>query len=111
MGHVIHTTDGNCCAHLYGGEVPFASARGVTTWERVMKGMTLFAFACALALASTPGHALSFDFSFSNVTGTVNGTVTGLIEGLTDYTGAGLPALILACGVLLALARRRRRTV
>jgi len=61
---------------------------GVTTWERVMKNMTLgaFAFACALALASTPGHALSFDFSFTNVTGTVNGTVTGLIEGLTDDT-------------------------
>ena len=53
-----------------------------------MKNMTLgaFAFASALALAPTPGHALSFDFSFTNVTGTVNGTVTGLIEGLTDDT-------------------------
>jgi len=51
-----------------------------------MKNMTLgaFALASALALASTPGHALSFDFSMTNVTGIVSGTVTGLIEGLTD---------------------------
>ena len=33
------------------------------------------------ALASTPGHALSFDFSFSN---TVGATVTGEIDGLQD---------------------------
>jgi len=53
-----------------------------------MKKMTLgsFAFACALALASTPGHALSFNFSFSNEIGTVAGTVTGQIDGLTDNT-------------------------
>jgi hypothetical protein len=53
-----------------------------------MKTMILgaFAFAFVLALATTPGHALSFDFSFTNVTGTVNGTVSGLIEGLTDNT-------------------------
>jgi hypothetical protein len=53
-----------------------------------MKSRTLsaFAFASALVLASTPGHALSFDFSFSNVAGTVDGTVTGLIEGLADNT-------------------------
>ena len=29
------------------------SACGLTTWERVMKNITLGAFACALALAST----------------------------------------------------------
>jgi hypothetical protein len=53
-----------------------------------MKSRTLsaFAFASALALTSTPGHALSFDFSFTNVVGNVSGTVTGLIEGLTDNT-------------------------
>jgi hypothetical protein len=51
-----------------------------------MKLRTLgaFAFASALALASTPGHALSFQFSFTNLTGNVSGTVTGLVEGLTD---------------------------
>ena len=51
-----------------------------------MKNMTLgaLALASALALTSTPGHALSFDFSFSNVSGNITGTVTGLIEGLTD---------------------------
>src|ERR1700730_3337646 len=51
-----------------------------------MKRMTLgaFAFACALALASTPGHALSFDFSFSNQFGTIPGTFTGEIDGLQD---------------------------
>jgi hypothetical protein len=53
-----------------------------------MKNMTLgaFAFACALALASTPGHALSFDFSFTNTTGGgfTPGTVTGHIDGLQD---------------------------
>jgi hypothetical protein len=48
--------------------------------------LSAFALASALALASTPGHALSFDFSFSNVSGNVTGMVTGLIEGLTDNT-------------------------
>jgi hypothetical protein len=62
---------------------------GVTTWERIMKNMTLgaFAFACALVLASTPGHALSFDYSFTNVFptgGFTPGTVTGHIDGLMD---------------------------
>jgi hypothetical protein len=55
-----------------------------------MKSRTLGAFACAMALASTPGHALTFDFSFSTnlsgpvFTGNIFGTVTGVIEGLTD---------------------------
>ena len=43
-----------------------------------------FALASALALTSTPSHALSFDFTFSNVQGGVNGTVAGVVEGLTD---------------------------
>ena len=51
-----------------------------------MKNMTLGAFALAsgLALASTPGHALSFDFSFSNTVGEIRGTVTGEFDGLQD---------------------------
>jgi hypothetical protein len=55
-------------------------------WEAIMKSSTLgaFAFACALALASTPGHALTFDFSFTNVSGDTPGTVTGEIGGLVD---------------------------
>ena len=50
-----------------------------------MKNMTLgaFAFGCVLALASTPGHALSFDFSFTGG-GDIPGTVTGEIDGLQD---------------------------
>jgi hypothetical protein len=40
----------------------------------------------ALTLASTSANALTFEFSFSNVTGNVSGTVTGLIEGLEDNT-------------------------
>ena len=53
-----------------------------------MKSMTLgaFAFVSALAPASTPCHALNFDFSFSNTTGNTAGTVTGEIEGLVDNT-------------------------
>ena len=54
-----------------------------------MKFTTVGALASALALASSPGHALSFDFSFTNTSSDprhVNGTVTGLIEGLTDNT-------------------------
>src|SRR5262245_25351164 len=48
--------------------------------------------ACATVLAS-PGHALTFDFSFSKTItgdpngpdpGTVPGTVAGVIEGLND---------------------------
>jgi hypothetical protein len=51
-----------------------------------MKSMTLgaLAFACALALASTPGHALSFDFSFTMTSGFTPGSVTGHIDGLQD---------------------------
>jgi hypothetical protein len=51
-----------------------------------MKNMTLGAFACALvlALASTPAHALSFDFSFTMTSGFTPGTVTGHIDGLQD---------------------------
>jgi hypothetical protein len=62
------------------------SASRNTVWEAVMKNMTLgaFAFACALALVSTPGHALTFDFSFTNVSGDTPGTVTGVIAGLVD---------------------------
>ena len=53
-----------------------------------MKNMTLgaFAFACALALASTPGHALSFNFSIPNMFGPTPGTVTGEVDGLQDNT-------------------------
>src|SRR5215469_16910076 len=43
------------------------------------------AFASALALASIPAYALSFNFSFSHDFG-VAGTVTGEIDGLTDNT-------------------------
>jgi hypothetical protein len=47
--------------------------------------------ACATVLAS-PGHALTFDFSFTSeiilpngpFPGTLPGTVTGVIEGLND---------------------------
>jgi hypothetical protein len=51
-----------------------------------MKNMTLgaFALASALALASTPGHALSFNYSFTDLDGFVPGTVTGHIDGLQD---------------------------
>jgi hypothetical protein len=52
------------------------------------------AFASALVLTSTPGHALSFDFSFSNVSGNVTGTVTGVIDGLTDNTTSGATDVI-----------------
>jgi hypothetical protein len=47
-----------------------------------MKSRTLgaFAFASALAFASTPGQALTFNFSFTNtVVGGTSGTVTGQI--------------------------------
>jgi len=56
-----------------------------------MKSMTLGVFAYVLAFASTPGQALTFDYSFTE-------------------SGAGtvLPGLILACCGLLLLARRRR---
>jgi hypothetical protein len=50
--------------------------------------MTLgaFAFVCALALASTPGHALLFAFSFTNdpSLGDTQGTVTGTFDLFMD---------------------------
>ena len=56
-----------------------------------MNSRTLGALALASALmfASTPGpgHAVTVQFSFTNVVaGGVAGTVTGLIEGLADNT-------------------------
>jgi len=40
--------------------------------------------ATAVMLVSAPGHALNFNFSFTNQTGNVPGTVTGEIDGLLD---------------------------
>jgi MYXO-CTERM domain-containing protein len=56
-----------------------------------MKSMTLGVFAYVLAFASTPGHALIFDFS------------------VTTGDGGGLLGLILASGGLLLLGWWRRR--
>jgi hypothetical protein len=47
------------------------------------------------ALASTPGHALSFDFSFSN---TVGATVTGEIDGLQDNATGPARQIPGSCG-------------
>jgi hypothetical protein len=55
--------------------------------------MTLGVFACVLAFASTPGHALSFDFP----------DATG--------DGGGLLGLILASGGLLLGWWRRRQKI
>jgi hypothetical protein len=65
------------------GAVPLFR-RGVTTWEQVMTNMTLgaFAFLSALALASTPGHAIPFDFSFTDLVN--GGTVTGVTSDLMN---------------------------
>jgi hypothetical protein len=65
-----------------------AAAASVSEMVTAMKSRTLgsFAFAFAMALVSTPGHALNFNFSFTNVTGNTPGTVTGEIDGLTDNT-------------------------
>jgi len=52
-----------------------------------MKNLTLgaLALACASALASTPGHALSFNYSFTNINPfQTPGTFTGHIDGLVD---------------------------
>ena len=51
-----------------------------------MKKKFLLGVSAAIAamLVSAPGHALNFDFSFTNQTGNVAGTVTGEIDGLLD---------------------------
>jgi len=62
-----------------------------------MKNKTLGAFmlAATLAIASTPGYALTFQFSFTNSLGSVAGTVTGLINGLTDNTTSSATQVII----------------
>jgi hypothetical protein len=54
-----------------------------------MKSLTLCAFASALALTSTPGHAVTFEFSFTNTTGV---TVSDF-EGEWSGTGGSLDNL------------------
>jgi hypothetical protein len=57
-----------------------------------------FVFASALALASIPGHALTFDFSFTCTTPSINcvspGAVTGEIDGLQDNTANQVPTAV-----------------
>jgi len=85
VGQLNRLTRELCKSHAGGGRRWFVSEGDLDMNNRALAA---FAFASALTLASTPGHALSFDFSFSNLPsfGNVNGTVTGLIEGLTDNT-------------------------
>jgi hypothetical protein len=54
-----------------------------------------FAFASALALVSTPGHALTFAFFFTNTTGITPGTVIGEIDGLIDNATGPATAVII----------------
>ena len=67
--------------------------------------MTLgaFAFASVVALAATPGHALSFDFSFINEVGFgfTPGTVTGHIDGLYQAAETLTHARMLRVGARL----------
>jgi hypothetical protein len=58
----------------------------------------LIAAALALAFASTPSHALTFTFSFSNVDGNVSGIVSGEIFGLTDNATSAASAVVIENG-------------
>jgi hypothetical protein len=66
-----------------------------------MKSMTFGVFAYVLAFASTPSHALSFDFRVTELFGTTPGTA--------EIDGGGLLGLILASGGLVLLGWWRRR--
>jgi hypothetical protein len=55
--------------------------------ERIMSRLSrlkIATIAALLTLASSPAHALSFSFSFTNAAANGGGTVTGAIHGLND---------------------------
>jgi hypothetical protein len=58
--------------------------------DEAMKKSLLVVTAIAAMLASTPGHALNFNFSFTGVpgSGSTLGTVTGEIQGLSEGISA-----------------------
>jgi hypothetical protein len=56
------------------------------------KLLGLIAFMALIGIA--PANALTFDFSFTNVSGTIDGTVTGEIDGLVNNEANQAPTAV-----------------
>jgi hypothetical protein len=59
-----------------------------------MKTKLLGLIACMALLGIAPANALTFDFSFTNVSGNIDGTVTGEIDGLVNNEANQTPTAI-----------------